>query len=472
MKHIKLYLFLMMIVSITLCSCMKNLDTAPQTFQTNIDKFSDLQAALAAAYNGLKAEEYYGGNFLTPMAWSCLPDLMGDDFVEALESTGNWRQMAEWRYNTDEGIIAGAFAQAYRIIASANDVLQNVNRFKSGTTEAGAGQIQAQALALRAHCHFDLMRYFAQSYQRNSDSLGVPYITAFSPDNPLEARPARNTVKQCYDSIYADLSEAQALFDQYGDIDNNNRFYIDEMAIHAMLARINLYNGQYAEAEAEATIIIDHFPLANQLEFPEIWKDNSTAEIVWQVPSDQEMQPGFATAGDNAPYRVANDFRDLVYSPAGGVRSHPDLIQTNIEGIGGVMRTLLYKYDGTKNFKVFRAGEMYLIRAESKYMQNMGEGLDDVNALRDARGAATGTETGAGVWTAIMNERRLELIGEGHRWFDIKRTTRAITRNECGSAGGTHSDICSVGPDSRSWIWPIPFNEININSNLEQNPDY
>jgi hypothetical protein len=115
---------------------------------------------------------------------------------------------------------------------------------------------------------------------------------------------------------------------------------------------------------------------------------------------------------------------------------------------------------------------MFLIRAECKYRLSPGTGMDDVNALRAARGVAAGTETGTDVFNAIFTERRLELIGEGHRWFDLRRTSRTVDRDECGSAGGSLSNICSVGPDSRSWIWPIPFNEIKLNSNLAQNGGY
>lgn len=460
------------ISSLLLGSCLKNLDTKPQTFQTNITSFDDLKAALAGAYNGLKSNSYYSSSYGSPMAWSSLPDIMGDDFIEAYESFGNWRPQSEWRYASDDGLISGAFTQAYNIIGAANDVIQNGKGYEAGASEVEAFQIEAQARALRAHCHFDLLRYFAQSYDRQSDSLGIPYITVFSPDNPLASKPSRLSVKNCYDSIYNDLTIALQLYRQYGDISNDNRYYIDSLAIHAMLARVGLYSGQYGQAADDASVVINNLPLADVNTYPLIWSDATTQEIVWQVPNDQTMRPGFANNGENASYRVANNFRDLIYSAAGGIRSDPSVIQTGINGVGNVSRTLLFKYSGTNNFKVFRTSEMYLIRAECKYHLTPGTGLDDLNTLRTTRGAPAGAETGSAIFDAIFTERRLELVGEGHRWFDIRRTTRTIARDECGSGGDSYSDVCSVGPDSRSWIWPIPFNEINLNSNLKQNPGY
>jgi len=451
---------------------MKNLDTKPQTFQTNIGNFGDLTSSMAGAYGALKNQKYYGGSGGASMAWSSLPDIMGDDFIEAYESLGDWENASQWQYASDDPIVSGAFSQAYVVIGAANNVLQNCQGYEAGSTAANAFQLEAQARALRAHCHFDLLRYYAQSYWRNSDSLGVPYVSVFNADNPLASKPARISVKNCYDSIYNDLLRALAIYRQYGDISNSNRFNIDSTCVHAMLARIGLYSGQYVQASGDASIVIGKLPLANTADYPQIWLDNSTSEIVWQIPNDQSMRPGLPDNGAHSAYRVANNFRDLVYSPAGGIRSDTNIIRRGIIGTGNVNRTSLFKYAGTRNFKVYRTSEMYLIRAECKYRLSAGTGLDDLNALRAARGVAAGSETGSAIFDAIFTERRLELIGEGHRWFDVKRTSRTLARDECGSPGGSLSNMCSITSDSRSWIWPIPFNEINLNSNLKQNPNY
>jgi hypothetical protein len=138
----------------------------------------------------------------------------------------------------------------------------------------------------------------------------------------------------------------------------------------------------------------------------------------------------------------------------------------------GFRRTSLWKYNGVRSFKVFRAGEMMLMRAEAKAETNDPTALADLNALRTARGVATGTETGRALSDAISMQRRVELLGEGHRWFDLRRTTKTIVRIECGTGNSTRAERCNIGPDARGWTFPIPFNELKVNPNLTQNPGY
>ena len=115
---------------------------------------------------------------------------------------------------------------------------------------------------------------------------------------------------------------------------------------------------------------------------------------------------------------------------------------------------------------------MMLIRAEAKYRQSDPTALTDMNTLRSNRNVATGAETGAALLSAIQLQRRVELIGEGFRWFDIKMNSRSINRSECGTAGGSTSNNCVVAPTSRGWAFPIPFNDLQVNPNLVQNPNY
>jgi len=129
------------------------------------------------------------------------------------------------------------------------------------------------------------------------------------------------------------------------------------------------------------------------------------------------------------------------------------------------------------NFPAFRTGEMYLIRAEARARSTQeGPALDDLNALRAARingyTPVTGV-TGALLLEAIANERRRELVGEGHRFFDLKRTTRIITRGStCGNQAISPTGDCQLNPTDREWTLPIPETVRNANENAQQNPDY
>ena len=79
--------------------------------------------------------------------------------------------------------------------------------------------------------------------------------------------------------------------------------------------------------------------------------------------------------------------------------------------------------------------------------------------------------------TAIYKERRLELVHEGHRWFDLVRTGRLIQRMkdhsaiEAQLAESNKTDIAANIKDFHV-LMPIPQHEIDLNSDLQQNPGY
>lgn len=458
--------------------CHKQLETRPQTELTELKTFEDVQNALLGAYQGFKSNRYYHNPAAsgTGSAFSALPEMMGDDMVEALESLGNWRSMSEWTFNADNPIVLTTFSQPYEIISRANNVLQAVGKYETGSTEEEAKSIRAQALAIRAHAHFDLLRYFATDLKRNAEVPGVPYVTSFDPLNPLTILPARHSVKEVYDHIFQDLADALTAFEQGGGpAGNETRYYIDETVVYAMRARINLYAENWQAAIDDATEALNARPLGDAADylatFTAAGEANPPSEVYWAIPSDNSLRPGGGISGGNPNYRVSTPMSDII-KDLGGAYDEPGVILFNQTGVGGFQRTITNKYPAVASFKVFRAGEMMLIRAEAKQRLGDPTALDDLNELRAARGVDEGNESRDALLDAILLLRRVELLGEGHRWFDIKRTTRTINRTECGVAQGSSSNICSVGPDSRSWAFPIPFNDIKVNPNLTQNPGY
>jgi hypothetical protein len=403
---------------------------------------------------------------------------MGDDFIEALESLGNWNIMSEMIYASDYGNVSGAFVQPYEIISRANNVLQFVGKYESGATADEARSIRAQALAIRAHCHFDLMRYFAQDFGRNSANLGVPYVTTFDPQKPFANLPARNTVKENYDAVLKDLNDALLSFRAgQNTADNDSRYLIDSVVVYAMRTRVNYYASQFDDVIRDASVALAERPLGNSNDFVASFAAASEAtppsEVYWQIASDNLLRPGGAISGSSPNYRVTAAMGAILQAQ-GGAYANSGVTRFNQAGSGGVQRTLLWKYPGVRSFKVFRAGEMILMRAEAKARLNNNDptALNDLNTLRTNRGVATGSETGTALLNAIMLQRRVELLGEGHRWFDLRRTTKTIVRAECGIAGNSRAERCNIGPDSRSWIFPIPFIETTVNPNLVQNPGY
>jgi len=477
-RTIKLFAAAGIIAFASLTSCNKNLETKPDTFLSSLNTFEDVQNALRGAYDGFQSDSYYGAPAASGSGsgWSALPELMGDDFVEALESLGNWNQMSEMIYASDNGQVGSIFFQPYQIINRANDVLQAVGKFETGTTNAEAKRVRAQALAIRAHAHFDLMRYFALNFDRSSTALGVPYVTTFDPQNPFKNLPRRNTVKENYDAVLQDLNDALIAFRAGGNTTANaSRFLIDSATVYAIRTRVNYYSSQWSDVIRDANVVLSLRALGNASDYVNTFAAASESappsEVIWQIPSDNALRPGGAISGSNTNYRVTAAMSAILQSQ-GGAYTNTGIVRFNQSGIGGVQRTLLWKYPGIRSFKVYRAGEMILMRAEAKYRLNDPTALVDLNTLRTNRGVAIGAEVGTALLDAILLQRRVELLGERHRWFDLRRTTRTIVRQECNTAGGSRAINCTINSSSRSWNFPIPFNERRVNPNLEQNPGY
>lgn len=117
------------------------------------------------------------------------------------------------------------------------------------------------------------------------------------------------------------------------------------------------------------------------------------------------------------------------------------------------------------NYRAIRYSDVLLMAAEAN---NRG-GISDTKAqeyISQVRRRAFGdtnhdvTLTGAALTDAIYHERRVELLGEGHHFFDLVRTGRAAAEID-GFVAGKHE------------LFPIPLEEIQFsNGNWSQNPNY
>lgn len=478
---------------ISAAGCNKVLNVEPEYDLDASKRFKsidDYQFSLYGTYAFFQSTSYYGATDAAANAFVTLPDMLADDLRENLgESLGNERVFSNWTYSAEEVQIEGVWQAGYRIINQANLTLTGIDRF-AGTDELRVNQIKGQALAIRAMVHFDLLRYWADDYDRNSTAPGIPYITKYE----YEQKPSRATVKQNYDSIENDLLEAKELLTPSTDPDDptvnapGERAYIDQDVVNAILARVYLYANEMDKAAEFATYVIDNYPLASRQDFPAIWTDASLEEVVWSYTFDAgQGTPGgnvYAPNTGRAQYipsaeliDALNENNDIRYDAyfellAGGPPAYED-------------REVMDKYsnklasrnnpDGVTNFKAFRTGEMYLIRAEALARSGTPDfdaAMDDLNTLRDARieGYVPETLTGDALLEAIEMERRKELFAEGHRFFDLKRkgrTERQVVRNGC------TTNFCTLDPNRREWTWPIPQAEIDANKNiLPQNGGY
>jgi hypothetical protein len=125
--------------------------------------------------------------------------------------------------------------------------------------------------------------------------------------------------------------------------------------------------------------------------------------------------------------------------------------------------------------KIVRYAEVLLILAEAYYNTS-----DETNALKYLNMVAIKRDpsftgyitTGAAVLESILNERSKELAFEGYRFWDLYRLQRSFVKPQAQDASNAISKSVTVTPATRNFIFPIPFDETLVNSNIQQNDGY
>jgi len=129
---------------------------------------------------------------------------------------------------------------------------------------------------------------------------------------------------------------------------------------------------------------------------------------------------------------------------------------------------------GQRDYLLMRLADAYLIRAEARFAQgNTSGAAEDINVIRtraawDASKVAAMQITAADVdIDLILDERARELVGEGHRWFDLKRTGQLISRVTA------HNSDAKANIKAHHIVRPIPLSQIDrTDGGYAQNPGY
>ncbi len=391
----------------------------------------------------------------------------------------------EWQYGSvDIGIRDNfvALSPNFRIIDRVNRVLRVVATADS--TRVGdnvkRARLRGEALFLRAYAHFELFQFYCNNY--DPAGLGMPYL-----ETPSIIGAPRINMGVYFQKLLADIAEAKTLVPN-NLTDINRASFASVSALHA---RVALYMRDWANEERFSTDAIAATPLSTRANFTGIWTDANAGEVLFRIvrtntigarigslfrgTSASATQIGTVTWQPSeklwSSYDQVNDIRFSAY-----LRSEPLLASRNAT-------RLINKYAGTAygtanenvaNGKAFRTSEMFLIRAEARAEQNNFAGAtSDLNTLRAARisnyvNVADFTAKPAAI-DAILLERFKELPFEGHRFFDIKRRSLAVTRLAVDAPSPTGT---SLSANNFRFVLPIPLTEIQANPAMVQNPNY
>lgn len=467
MKH----LFFSIVISCLLLiaqGCNKELELSPADKLPTEEALSNIKgvnAAVNGMYQGLRVVEYYGRNYVI------IPEITADNVYLSFSNSN--RFLSSWRLSwvVSDGDVTGIWNRVYAVILRANNIINSIPVLGDGTTEEKNAAL-GQALFVRALAHFDLLRVFAEPYSiGGGSSLGIPVITKFEVGSPK-----RNTVDEVYAQIIADLTNAKALLPE----STSTKFTATSYAASALLARVYLYKEDNTTAITEATRVINagySIQPANAL--ADFYNTPGTAEDIFTVKQLTTESLGSDNLG-----------RMYLKPGYGDIRVSPDLV--NVLEPGDARRVFVSEFAGSTaefqnnkftgqegisglySVKVLRLAEMYLIRAEANAKEgNYAAALDDVNAIRTHRNlVALENVPDANVLAAVLKEKRVEFMFEGHRYFDLLRNKLDIVRNYCNNSTQVNTPRCTIEAASPTAIFPIPQRETDVNLNMEQNPGY
>ena len=412
---------------------------------------AQVQSAIIGCYDALQSGGYYGLDYLI---WGDLPA----DNLKHVGITVTWSDIDNNNILADNGLVESTWVAIYRVLSRVNNTIGQIpNIDDTRLSQTGKNIALAELRFLRALAHYDLMRLFGP----------IPIRDRAVTNDEESLNPARNSISEVLQIVNDDLEFAM----QYLPA-NPIRGRAARPAATALKARVALHQYFITEntnflnlAKALATEVINHPALELETNYASLFTQEPTSESVFEVSFNEQdrnlIARYFAHTSLAGRYEFApTDFYLNSFDP-------DDLrkdISIDMAGTAPYVVKFNDVASGTDPVYVLRLAEMYLIRAEAATIlqDDTEEILNDINQIRVRAGLTPATMTSyTALAIEIESQRQKEFAFEGHRWFDLVRTGRAIDRLE---------NVTSINQT----LFPIPQAEIIANDNpgMYQNDGY
>ena len=392
---------------------------AATTALTGCDSFLDIQPVgkviptTVPEFRSLITEAY-----LTVPADRGLASFRSDEILlDATMSSNDLGSYLDiWRWNDatpDENTASFSWRQFYHVLFIANYVIESEMLMTDGST-AEIKQMVGEAYMLRAYMHFILANLHAPAY-----TACDPATTKAIPlklDSDVEGVLSRDMLEDVYAAIQNDLDAAERNLNvDSWDAGFNYRF--TTLSVDALRSRVMLYMGEWAKArEAADRVLAVKGSLSDiSAELPNTY--NSVENI---LALEQIMTAQYARS-----FKVNRDFYRLYSSSDLRRRAYFNQVTSS---------NILLTKGGSNTYTCsMRVAEMLLNAAEAACrMGDTDDATEYLLKLQRTRyndgGAAKETAVAAmdadQLLAEILEERARELAFEGHRWFDLRRTTR------------------------------------------------
>ena len=469
----------------SLVSCDKFLDKDPDN-RTTVNTLTEVDALLGSAYpdhSWIVMAELMSDNTDDYGRTTYNKSTRFYDEVFA------WEDVTESNNESPENV----WSSLYECAAHANEALAALERLGSPDDPAYS-ESYAEAYLCRAYAHFELANVFCMPYTpRNaSKDLGLPYIT--EPETEFKPHHERGTLKELYENIEKDLEKGLALVGDSRYL--VPKYHFNTQAAFAFATRFYLYYEKYENAVKYADMALGNSPAALLRDYAYLQTmPNNTDSGNAYISSSASCNFLLISCYSYIRYFYANYSTYNRYSHGSFLAATEDISATNIFGSNSVYKHKVHTYSGSMDramfwrvpylfeytdpvagtgyargiFPILTADECLLNRAEAKVMLGrFEEACDDLNLWMHNFTTYTGTLTPESIKTfynnvkyatwdkptvkkkihrddigndgevketmlqCVLGFKRIETMGYGLRWMDLRRYGIKIYRRRMG----------------------------------------
>lgn len=437
-------------------------DLAPISNRNEADFYNtaeDFEAAVTASYAGLQSTGVYGRGYWTMF------EMRSDNTDQGPDATGLARQYTEINAFTEDALneqVTAAWSESYRVIANCNVILDRIPNVELDASLKD--QLAGEALFIRSLMYYHLAIGFGN----------IPLqLTPFVAGDELTQVDETTVLQQ----LVTDLTTAeQGLPVSYTGSEVGKA---TKGAAATLLAKVLLTLGENSAAETVLRRIISDYGYELLPSYADLWgvSNENNAESIFEVqyisggigqgslftndfsPStDLQTGSGFGRNRPTTSMMEAYEDGDLRYDVSMGDT------YVNLEGevveqlhVKKYHSDLAIENDSDINFVVFRYADVLLMLAEA--LGETPESYDLINEVRNRAGLPDIDESTPGTFEdKLLQERRVELAFENHRWADLKRFNAIDKVIEA-------EDFIT---GTREYFY-IPQREMDINPNFDQN---
>ncbi|MCT3942488.1 RagB/SusD family nutrient uptake outer membrane protein [Elizabethkingia anophelis] len=465
----KIFLFSITVLLFQACS-EDLLDTYPEATKVTSQFYKDAQQ-IEQGINAVYGSLQYTGQY--KIAMLAIGEIPSDNTYS--EAPANdafvYGEFDFFTIQANNSLLASTWADNYVGIQQTNIILNRIGGISDMDASLKNTRI-GEVKFLRALMYFNLVRIFGD----------VPLVTQETTDVNEYFGQGRTSADQVYTFIESELKEAIPLLPNT----TTQKGRVTKGAALGILAKMLVTKGRFSEALPYLSQIegLGYSLLTDVTKIFDVNNKNN-AEIIFDVQfasgvngnsegSDafQIFSPSGSVAGAKGHNLPTLDIYNL-YSTGDSRRdAYIGLTSNGVRFSKKLVKTSNNIADGGSNVVVLRLADVYLLKAEC-----YAESSDFVNAniylnkIKTRAGINTANlTTKQALLDEIDKERRKELIGEGHRWFDLLRTGKAVSVMTAHFAVTPGFNTASIKP--YNLLMPIPQSQINTDPAIKQNPGY